>query len=760
MASDPETAELLEPLKEFLETLSDELTQQKFIPAFRQEIASLRSAFEDLSQSQQTLEQLAHGVDRLREVFAPAGTRLLASVKDLEQLIGQNIAQLQGYAGEMFTNLEQTREELGRSLRSEAELVQESARASRQALTETLTEVEHRLADLRRSAPEPLGRDVSLSQHPDISPPGLPATTQGDFEAEWERLQVVLREGLANFQRQAGERLERLDEAVSTIGSSIGPQVRQEVESALSPLRSHLQSLAEQTIHPAEKKKSGSKERSEPELSANSVRHELSVGITSLSQKITELRKEYQDNSSEFRKTLQVTMQRYSEETTAQQKKSSEAAGVVVKSLARLEQLTVESRETLKRSFGETTAHQQEKLDLQASKQSASFGKIETQIAHAQEATSAAITQVQRENAAFSKHIEEGFRAIQEGMAAGFNAERSEIETRVAHLSSEWKAQWSGKFDNIIATLGRLEKLEEGLAELSNAQDSDRHERRETAETLMAEIGQVSNELVQVRTAQEATPAILKDAANRAYAETQERLRQVIDAGYDRFLQQISSVAQTVERYANLLESLHKSDDLALNTITSDCKSILKVASEEFRNLRENYEALKKIFPLLERRLERQLGEIGAVRRVTETMEKSLEAVGKNLHQAQASLSEMLQDQSGQISDFAQRTAQGFVETAGMLNRVRADLEHLRETTLTTLQREISDFVASKFDFMEKNFEDQQALLKRDLLAQLECERGERRKGTNWIFALVGFGILLQLLIYYITQGPLAPPVP
>jgi len=760
MASDPENAELLEPLKEFLETLSDELTQQKFIPAFRQEIASLRSAFEDLSQSQQTLEQLAHGVDRLREVFAPAGTRLLASVKDLEQLIGQNIAQLQGYAGEMLTSFERTRDELGHSLRTEAELVQESARASRQALTETLTEVEHRLADLRQFPQGPLARDVSLSQHPDISPHGLPVATQSDFEAEWGRLQVVLREGLANFQRQAGERLERLDEAVSTIGSGIGPQVRQEVESALSPLRSHLQTLAEQATHPAEKKKGGFKGGSEPEFSVGNVRHELSVGMTSLNQKITELQKEYQNTSTEFRKTLQVTMQRYSEEATAQQKKSSDAAGTIVKSLARLEQLGVDSREVLKKSFADTMGQQKEEREQQAAIQTASFGKIETKIAHAQEATFAAITEVQRENAAFSKHIEEGFRAIQSDMAAGFKAERSEVEARVSRFSAEWKAQWSGKFDKIIATLGRLEKLEDGLAELSSAQDSDRQERRETAETLMAEIGQVSNELAQVRTAQEASPTILKDAANRAYTETQERLRQVIDAGYDRFLQQVSSVAQTVERYANLLESLHKSDELALNTLTSDCKSILRVASEEFGNLRENYDALKKIFPLLERRLERQLGEIGAVRRVTEAMERSLEAVGDNLREAQGSLSEMLQDQSGQISDFARRTAQGFVETAGMLNRVRTDLEQLRETTLVTLQREITDFVTSKFEFMDKTFADHQALVKRDLLAQFECERGERRKGTNWMFVLIGFGILLQLLIYYITQGPLAPHLP
>jgi hypothetical protein len=521
-------------------------------------------------------------------------------------------------------------------------------------------------------------------------------------------------------------------------------------------LRSHLQSFAEQATHTVDKKKISYKGRVEPESASADMRHELSVGMTSLLQKIAELRKEYQDSSAEIRKNLQSASHKYSEEVSAQQKKSSEAAQTIGKSLSRLEQLVREAREEVTQSFTETIRQGKEESERQTSAHLASHEKIQAQMAHAQKATLAALADVQRENAVASAHIEQGFKTIQEKMAAAFSAERAEIETRLSQLSSELKTQWSGKFDSIITTLGRLDKLESAIAGFSAAQNDDRHERRETSEILIAGIGHVSSEIEQVRASQEAAPSVLKEAANQAYAETQERLRQVIDAGYDRFLHQISSVAQTVERYANLLESLHKSDELALNTITSDCKSILRVASEEFAVLRENYDALKKIFPLLERRLERQLGEIGAIHRVTEAMERSLETVGENLHHAHASLSETLQEQSGQISDFAQRTSQGFAETAAILSRIRADIEHLREHTLVTLQREINDFVTSKFDFMEKAFADHQAQLKRELVAQLDRERAERRKGIHWVFVLVGFGILLQFLIYYITEGPLA----
>ncbi|MBU1708186.1 hypothetical protein KKB28_09790, partial [bacterium] len=65
MTKDPETHELLEPLRAFLESLTDDLTQEKFLPAFREEIAEVRQAFESLSQSQETLEQISHGIDRL-----------------------------------------------------------------------------------------------------------------------------------------------------------------------------------------------------------------------------------------------------------------------------------------------------------------------------------------------------------------------------------------------------------------------------------------------------------------------------------------------------------------------------------------------------------------------------------------------------------------------------------------------------------------------------------------------------------------------
>ncbi len=79
----PPIFELIQPLQSFLETFTQELTEQKFVPAFRDELKRFLSTIENLQKSEASLQQIAVGVDRLREVFAPAGTKLLEGAKDL-----------------------------------------------------------------------------------------------------------------------------------------------------------------------------------------------------------------------------------------------------------------------------------------------------------------------------------------------------------------------------------------------------------------------------------------------------------------------------------------------------------------------------------------------------------------------------------------------------------------------------------------------------------------------------------------------------
>src|SRR5512142_1796840 len=124
-------SELLEPLQAFLQTFTQELTEQQFVPAFREELRRLVAAIENLQQSEESLQQIARGVDRLREVFAPAGTRMLENVKDLESLMRTNANDLRDRSSQVIKDLLSTHDQLEAALRNEAGLIQEQTSASR-----------------------------------------------------------------------------------------------------------------------------------------------------------------------------------------------------------------------------------------------------------------------------------------------------------------------------------------------------------------------------------------------------------------------------------------------------------------------------------------------------------------------------------------------------------------------------------------------------------------------------------------------------
>jgi len=760
MASEPETKELLEPLRAFLETFSDELAQQKFIPAFREEISQLRGAFEDLTRSQETLEQIAHGVDRLREVFAPAGTRLLERVKDLEQTLAQNVEQLQSYAGEVLANLQKTHEELEGSLRSEAGRVQESAEASREVLTQTVADVEKRLADLRGPlasadtdrSPEEQSRDANLQT--------LFEAMRGELEEKWERVHSLLQEGLAGTRQPSEEHLERIAETVREIASGIGPQVRQEIDAALSALQAHMQAVAEQTVDSGDsKKKGGAKGRAQAPTGRDELRAELATGLRPLAEKITDLHESYQADLAKAQQGLRPILLKLSQEASEREEKSEHAFASMAESLSRLEKLARETRESgaqsspALQSLANLVGQHKDEFERYASNQSVFWEKFEAQIAHAHDSVLAASDRVQSENAARYQRIEDGLGALPEAFRASLQADRSEVEALLDRFSGEWKEQWTSNLSDMTARLGQLEESITGqLADFSAAQASESQARQDAAQALTADFGRVSEEIAEIRSAQEASPGILKEAINSGYVETQQKLGRVIDAGYDKFIQQVATVPQNLERYANLLESLHQSDELSLNSIAADCKSILKVAGEEFDDLKQSYEAVKKVFVHIERKLERQYGEITGVQQVTDGLEKSIQTVGDNLREAHAWVTEFLHGQSAQTTDLAARSAKRFDEVAESVQNVREDIERLRQNVLAPLQREFTDFVTSKFEFMEKGLTDYHTGLKSNLSARLRQERHERRKSMIWLLMLVVVGIIMQLVIYYVTK--------
>ncbi len=823
MTKDPETHELLEPLRAFLESLTDDLTQEKFLPAFREEIAEVRQAFESLSQSQETLEQISRGIDRLRDVFAPAGTRLLSGVKDFEQLLTQNVEQMHGYAGEVLESLRKTHEELENSLRGEVENAQESAAASREALRETTENVEQQLATLRNvvhvesegASPGSEERNVALQEFIEAA--------RRNFDEKSEKLHTVLQEGLTNLSENNDERLGRLSEVLREVARSIGPKVREEIEAVLEPLGASFQAADSE-----DKKKGETKGRG----AASQEPTETSADAKSLVTKLAEFQRRNREGLTELQRVLTTAVEQLSGETATHEKKSRESLAAISSSLAGLEKRLEGIRKT-----GEKPAAVLQSLSeviLEQKKESVAgqaefFEKIQQQIATSQKTISDVTGQIQSENTANAERVEVALQEIQGVLSGNLEAEQAEIEKLFQHFSGEWETKFTGKLDDVtekIANLtenvqghletfstnltgeaqaqqervealeisigeisgsidelrrfsvewkekwngnigemnGELERLHEEFRnhfeELSSNQTDFRSEEQERAQELHQELQRLSADLEKIHAAQKSGPNTLKGAIDHSYKETQEKLQKVIDGGYDKFIKQISTIPQSLERYANLLESLHQSDKLALDAISSDCRNILKIANDEFLELENRHEALKKIFPLLERKLERQFNSIGDIQQTTETLDNTLQTVKKNLQEAQSSLTDLIRDQKDQTVELVDRTARNVSEVASSLERLRSDIELLRENTLAIIKRELTDFITSKFEFMERALVDHYANLKTEVAARFEQYNRERSRGRMWLFALIGFGIVLQILIHFITNGPLAPPIP
>ena len=138
-------AELVEPLRQFLESFTQDLTEQQFIPAFREELGKLAEGLDNIQQSGETLQQIAKGVDRLRDVFAPAGTRMLEGVKEIETQMRAGGDQMRAKAEEVLLHLASTHRELDQALRNEAGLLSEQNSSSRETLARISNEIDEKL---------------------------------------------------------------------------------------------------------------------------------------------------------------------------------------------------------------------------------------------------------------------------------------------------------------------------------------------------------------------------------------------------------------------------------------------------------------------------------------------------------------------------------------------------------------------------------------------------------------------------------------
>lgn len=826
--------DLIEPLREFLESFTQELTEQQFIPAFREELRRLLSALERIQESGDTLQQIATGVDRLREVFAPSGTRMLEGVKELEGLMRNNADGLKTQAEEVLTDLLKTHNELENALRAEAGVLQEQTSVSKDTLSRTASEIEERFAALsqqidglcRKTETEvaelaKVSRQaVSTSPAPTAAAvehaPGnvvvkaeitddlqrLLSRTETVVSEELSRYQSEVREALQNNTKENNDRLARVDKTIEEALKSVGPRVQEELDSALERLRDQIQTLA--TVE-AEVRQTREQDDSEKtQVSDAALKSAITASENRILRDIKELRKTSNGEISATQKALEGLVQDLGDAADKHTERLAGETHAIKDALARMERtlrdlangdeavlkklqeqqsgfdnLAAHNQEQTKQlsdGFEQTFAHlksHSESLDkiIADDKQSlnqlkTSLGRIEdivtrssqtmmtdsrTQRDKIEAALGDLLHKVDTRMATVEKTYMQSLEKLSDDWSETLLALNMEIDAKFQTASETLLRSINEVTRNIQDTNARTETIQKDLAnELKRSSGllDDRFEAlqentKEFTGAMESHVKAVSGEVSKLRSKQEEQLAVLKEAIRANYDDNAERLKETIDAAYDKFLDQVRAVPQALERYSKFIESLHKNDRLALEALQNETENILRLQTEKFEELTSTTSGVTKLFPLMDKKLEKQGQILEAMRRSQIGQDKEIEALKKCIAESRQETLNFTTDVKGEQRAIEVRTEGKFSEQSQMLATTFEQLEKLQQTDMPAFRQELKNILSSKFEFMETTQTDRDNAWRKELTTRLDKER----KQNNRVFLLLGLLTLLTIAL-------------
>lgn len=841
------TSELLQPLQSFLEAFTQELTEQKFVPAFRDELKRLMGALEALQASEDSLQQIARGVDRLREVFAPAGTRLLEGAKDLEEQMRSNSEVLRERADAVLRDLVQTHESLEAALRAEAGLLQDQTSASREVLTRTVGDMEGRLSGLTSQVDmlcrhleqkaEEFGsftfaqpaENAAVTTPPNISAAlALPeelreliAGSQQSVVRELERHRQELAEGLRQNRGGDDERLAQLETRVNHALAAVGPRLQEEIESAVSLLRDQIQTLILAEIESRRLSAEQLPEGREPAAFGASI-GEFTAALTGSESRIlremTSLRKSQKAEQSEAEQILKELVQGLNAAASRYDAQSSTAAQTIQESVSALREMVAKS-ETVDQKNAQQMQELHARLDGLAADSGLTRKGVEDALKSAQQRVSAQAqlieVKVQEDRHAFAQmmaafsraeqaansateltlsdgrvqrdKIENGLKDLRERVERGFAVEAEQLQAVLHQIAEAWtealetlrefvQKTVAGRTDEII---GWLRNLEVRLEETRQADDSVQRElqaevrrtgtvfderihalKDETqafTTTMESHVKAVSGEVAALRSKQEQQLAVLKEAIRANYDDNAQRLREVVEAAYDSFIQQTSGLPQSLERFAHLIQSLHQGDQLALQAVASDTKNLLSMSRDSFETLVNDNAAVKKIYPLIDKKLEKQNAELELVRKAQVRHDKDLDDLKGSL----ALLKNQQETKGDHVRSDLSRLEDGLAERFGAVKEdlaaLRRELEALQREDLPNSRRELSAMLTSKFELIERTLQERQDGLRKEMLDAAARGRRAGLRAALVIAALVALSIALQLFAGLGGSGGIGP---
>lgn len=837
MSTKPTThRELIEPLQSFLETITQELTEQKFVPALRDELKRLVATLENLQQSEDTLQKIARGVERLREVFAPAGTRLLEGVKDLESLMRTNADQLRERANEILNDLMRTHEQLEGTMRSEAGLLQEQTSASREALARTVAEVETRLAGLT-SQVDGLCRKLELeassltaqSSHraeftPLVQPAHAPVIADSDLPAELKELiarseQAIVQEleghrneisiALKQGRSDDHERLAKMDHRIAEALASVGPRVQEELETAVARLRDQIQTLILAEVETRASQPAGPNVPLAAPTQTVDITAALAASETRIMREIASLQKTQKSETGgerilkELAQSLEDAALKYANQAASDGQAVQESAASLQRLISPLRESERQTRDELSLANANLDALVKSNRELQHGAEEnfhSTLSRLEAQakaleqkseedrkilsdlsaaMSRAEQAATTATELALTDSRTQRERIDVALKDLRERIERGQAGDSERVQETLRRVAEAWTEALEALRDFIQKTVSsrtdsitsRLEGIESRLSDggqsggaaqrelqneikrITGVFDERIEALKDTSEaftsSMETHVEAVSGEVASLRAKQEQSLAVLKEAIRANYDDNAARLKEVIESACDSFIKQTAIVPQALDRYSHLIQSLHQGDQLALQGIASDTQNVLALSAEKFDLILTDSGTMKKFFPLLDKKLEKQAAELEMMRKAQVKEDKDFDELKNALAQVRSGDDEQHRDLKGEIQRAITAAEAGFASFRDDMVHMKANLRAVTDENLPAFRRELNALLATKFEFIETTLRDRQEAVRKDMSDQVSKGRNAHTQ-MHWVLAgLVGLSILLQLVFHF-----------
>lgn len=839
-------AELVEPLRQFLESFTQELTEQQFIPAFRGELGKLAEGLDNIQQSGETLQQIAKGVERLREVFAPAGTRMLEGVKDIEEQLKSGGEQMRARAEEVLGQLAATHRELDQALRAEAGLLGEQTSTSRDALTRISGEIDeqlrsfsskldnlcrkaeqeiHQLSQLSARAIEQQATSVAATsetvQMPATAFPNpaelseLMSRTESTVSEELARHSQQLRELLSNNTRDHNERLARIDKTIDDALRAVAPKVQSELDSALQRLRDQMDAMVrvereviqQQQEHNGRQQEENAQPAPAPVIDSSAFVSALGGIENRVLREFDELRKASVNELNEIQKSLADFALDLADITEKQTERVQNEQQSVKELLVRLERLSKERSTTLAyitKQVGENRQQfdqlftqsaqttnqvvqhfntsleqinsQSQQLHQLADNADAWFNKLTSLLNHTEEQIGRLLDQQNNESRLVRERIDAGVADLRgrydgrfdqlvqrsEEIAGRLGSDfqghleslKHEVENRLHQMSEAMNADLQ-RYETVIREQSKQQEASahDLASEVSRAAnlideklsgfESKREENERFTRAIEGHVKVVATEVSALRSKQQEQLEVLKEAIRANYDDNAARLKEVIDGAYDQFLEQIRTVPQALERYSKFVETMHQSNQLALQGISGDTTNLLTIAQD----IKSETETQKKFFPLLNKMMEKHSQVLEAVRRSQSDHDKNFAHAAKFDKDFHEEFGKTLADLKGELRRVEGAEQSKLAELTQMHMSTYSELENLQRNDLPAFRREVIQLIQSKFEFIENTQAERQTAMRAEMAARLDAQETAAQKHFKQLVWLVAGAALLQIAL-------------